>query len=417
MRRSLTGLLAAEAISLLGSRITFVALPWLVLTSTGSALLAGVAGFAEMLPYVLAGLLGGPIVDRVGPRPTAVAADTASLLAVAGIPLLASTETISYSTLLGLIAVAGALRGFGDTAKRALLPRVIAGAGLSTERGTTLYDGISRVATLLGLPLAGLLVAAVGPARVLLVDAATFGVCALIISIYVTAGSTGQETAEDEESGYAAALWCGFRYVRQDRLIVGIMSMLFATNLFDQAYATVFVPVWVRDGPHGPAALGVLGSAFGVGAVAGNILWTVIGPRVPRRVTFAVCFLIGGPAQLLALALTDRLWAVLAIAALAGALMSTINPILLAAVYERVPIRMQGRVMSVLIAFSWAGIPLGGVLGGWAVEDLGLRTAALLAGIGYLVVTLSPFLFSTWHALDEHRVIRKSGARALATVE
>ncbi|GAA2668584.1 MFS transporter [Actinoplanes palleronii] len=417
MRRSLTGLLAAEAISLLGSRITFVALPWLVLTSTGSALLAGVAGLAEMLPYVLAGLLGGPIVDRVGPRPTAVAADAASLVAVAGIPLLASTETISYSTLLGLIAVAGALRGFGDTAKRALLPRVIAGAGLSTERGTTLYDGISRVATLLGLPLAGLLVAAVGPARVLLVDAATFGVCALIISIYVTAGSTGQETAEDEESGYAAALRCGFRYVRQDRLIVGIMSMLFATNLFDQAYATVFVPVWVRDGPHGPAALGVLGSAFGVGAVAGNILWTIIGPRVPRRVTFAVCFLIGGPAQLLALALTDRLWAVLAIAALAGALMSTINPILLAAVYERVPIRMQGRVMSVLIAFSWAGIPLGGVLGGWAVEDLGLRTAALLAGIGYLVVTLSPFLFSAWHALDEHRVIRKSGARALATVE
>jgi MFS family permease len=394
VRRGLAGLLTAEAISLLGSRITFVALPWLVLTTTGSALKAGVAGFAEMLPYVLAGLLGGPIVDRVGPRSTAVAADVASLLAVSGIPILAATENISYHTLLGLIALAGALRGFGDTAKRALLPRVIAEAGLSTERGTTLYDGISRAATLRGLPLA-----------VLLVDAASFGICAILISVYVRTGSTGPAPAGEDEGGYAAALCCGFRYVRQDRLIIGIMSLLFATNLFDQAFATVFVPVWVREGPHGPAALGVLGSAFGAGAVAGNILWTIVGPRLPRRATFAVCFLLGGPAQLFALALSDTLWLVLTVAAVAGALMSTINPILLAAVYERVPLRVQGRVMSVLIAFSWAGIPLGGVLGGWAADELGLRTGALLAGIGYLAVTLGPFVFSAWHSLDEHRVI------------
>lgn len=343
-----------------------------------------------------------------------MAADTASVLAVSGIPLLAATEAISYHTLLGLIALAGALRGFGDTAKRALLPRVIADAGLTTERGTTLYDGISRVATLLGLPLAGLLVAAVGPTRVLLVDAATFAVGAVLVSVYVRSGSAGQNPAEDEEGGYAAALRCGFRYVRQDRLIIGIMSMLFATNLFDQAFATVFVPVWVREGPHGPAALGVLGSAFGAGAVAGNILWTIFGPRLPRRATFAVCFLIGGPAQLFALALTDRLWLVLAVAALAGTLMATINPILLASVYERIPVRVQGRVMSVLIAFSWAGIPLGGVLGGWAADELGLRTGALLAGIGYLTVTLAPFLFSTWHALDEHRV---TAGKTLAVVK
>jgi hypothetical protein len=61
--------------------------------------------------------------------------------------------------------------------------------------------------------------------------------------------------------------------------------------------------------------------------------------------------------------------------------------------------------MSVLIAFSWAGIPLGGVLGGWVADELGLQTGALLAGIGYLAVTLSPFVFSAWHALDEHRVV------------
>jgi MFS family permease len=399
-------LLVAESISMLGSRITFVALPWLVLTSTDSALLAGVAGFAEMLPYVLAGLLGGPIVDRVGPRPTAVAADAASVVAVAGIPLFVYADNVSFGSLLALIALAGALRGFGDAAKRALLPRAIAASGLSTERGTTLYDGMSRAATLVGLPLAGALIATLGPSTVLLFDAATFGVCAVLIGGLVRVGYADAAIEEAGEQGYAAALRSGFRHVREDRLILGIISMLFMTNMFDQAFATVFVPVWVREGPHGPAALGVVGTAFGLGAVAGNILFTILGPRLPRRRTFSVCFFVGGPAQLLALALSDQVWVVLATAAVSGALMSTVNPILLASVYRRIPVHLHGRVMSVLIAFSWAGIPFGSVVGGWATDVLGLRTAALLAAIGYLAVTAGPFLFPAWQALDEQRPVR-----------
>ncbi|WP_229075325.1 MFS transporter [Actinoplanes sp. DH11] len=408
MNRQLVVLLAAEGISLLGSRITFVALPWLVLTTHDSALLAGVAGFAEMLPYIIAGLIGGPVVDRVGPRPTAVAADAASVLAVAGIPLLAFYGNAPLSVVFLLIALAGALRGFGDAAKRALLPRTIAAAGVSTERGTTLYDGVARTSTLIGLPLAGVLIAAHGPATVLLYDAATFAITALIIGTLVQVGAP--DAAADQ--GYTDALRDGFRWVRDDRLILGVMSLLFVTNMFDQAYATVFVPVWVREGPHGPAALGVVGTAFGLGAVAGNILYTVLAPRLPRRRTFGICFFLGGPAQLLALALTDTVWVVLATAAISGALMSTVNPILLAAVYRRIPVHMHGRVISVLISVSWAGIPLGGVLGGWATDLLGLRTAALLAAIGYLAVTAAPFLFPAWQALDRGDQVRKAVAPA-----
>ncbi|MEU4160652.1 MFS transporter [Actinoplanes sp. NPDC026670] len=411
VNRQLGALLTAEALSMLGSRITFVAVPWLVLTTQDSALLAGLAGLAEMLPYVLAGLIGGPIVDRVGPRPTAVAADTASVLAVAGIPLVAHWE---LSALLPLIALAGALRGFGDAAKRALLPRTIAAAGLSTERGTAMYDGVCRASTLVGLPLAGVLIAAFGPATVLLFDALSFAASAIIIGLLVRVGcADAAALAESERQGYADALRDGFRWVRSDRLMLGIMSMLFATNMFDQAFATVFVPVWVREGPHGPAALGVIGTAFGLGAVAGNILYTVAAPRWPRRMTFGICFFLGGPAQLLALAFTDRMWTVLVTAALAGALMSTVNPILMAEVYRRIPVHLQGRVISVLIAVSWAGIPFGGVVGGWATDRFGLQNAALIAAVGYLAVTVSPFLFPAWRELDARP--RSEAKPAMAT--
>ncbi len=415
VNRQLGALLTAEALSMLGSRITFVAVPWLVLTTQDSALLAGLAGLTEMLPYVLAGLIGGPIVDRVGPRPTAVAADTASVLAVAGIPLVASWEGVSLSALLLLIALAGALRGFGDAAKRALLPRTIAAAGLSTERGTAMYDGVCRASTLVGLPLAGLLIAAFGPATVLLFDALSFAASAIIIGSLVRVGcADAAALAECEQQGYADALRHGFRWVRSDRLILGVMSMLFATNMFDQAFATVFVPVWVREGPHGPAALGVIGTAFGLGAVAGNILYTVVAPRLPRRLTFGVCFFVGGPAQLLALALSDRVWMVLVTAAVSGALMSTVNPILMAEVYRRIPTHLQGRVISVLIAVSWAGIPFGGVVGGWATDRFGLQTAALIAAVGYLAVTVSPFLFPAWRELDARPRSETTAAMATA---
>ena len=386
---------------MLGSRITFVAVPWLVLTTHDSALLAGLAGLAEMLPYVLAGLLGGPIVDRVGPRPTAVAADAASVLAVAGIPLIAYCDGMSLPALLVLVALAGALRGLGDAAKRALLPRTMAVAGVSTERGTALYDGICRASTLVGLPLAGALIAVSSPAVVLMFDALSFAVSALIITMLVRVGSAdATAVAQSEEQGYADALRDGVRCVRSDRLILGVMSMLFVTNLFDQAFATVFVPVWVRDGGHGPAALGAIGTAFGLGAVAGNVLYTLLAPRLPRRRTFGICFFLGGPAQLFALSLSDRVWMVLVTAAAAGALMSTVNPILMSAVYRRIPTHLHGRAISVLIAASWAGIPFGGVAGGWAADLLGLHTAALVAAAGYLAVTAAPFLFPAWRELD-----------------
>ncbi|GAA4962712.1 MFS transporter [Actinoplanes utahensis] len=414
MNRQLGALLTAEAISMLGSRITFVAVPWLVLTTQDSALLAGLAGLAEMLPYVLAGLIGGPIVDRVGPRPTAVVADTASVLAVAGIPLVAYCDGMSLTALMMLIALAGALRGFGDAAKRALLPRTLAAAGVSTERGTAMYDGICRASTLVGLPLAGLLIAASHPAAVLLFDALSFAASALIIATAVRVGSADAAAlAQSREQGYADALRDGFRCVRSDRLILGVMSMLLVTNMFDQAFATVFVPVWVRDGLHGPAALGAIGTAFGLGAVAGNILYTLLAPRLPRRRTFGICFFLGGPAQLLALALSERVWMVLVTAACAGALMSTVNPILMAAVYRRVPTHLHGRAISVLIAVSWAGIPFGGVVGGWATDLLGLRTAALVAAGGYLAVTAAPFVFPAWRELDAHP--RADATAAVAT--
>ena len=75
-------LFAANAISMVGNVLAALAIPWFVLQTTGSAAKTGVTGFFEVLPVVLAGFLGGTIVDRMGYKRTSIVADIASSLAV-----------------------------------------------------------------------------------------------------------------------------------------------------------------------------------------------------------------------------------------------------------------------------------------------------------------------------------------------
>ena len=77
-RRPVVALTAADTLSLTGTRLSMVAIPWLVLTMTGDPLLTGLAGFAEMLPYVVAKALSGPLIDRIGPKRVAIGCDAAS---------------------------------------------------------------------------------------------------------------------------------------------------------------------------------------------------------------------------------------------------------------------------------------------------------------------------------------------------
>src|SRR5215210_1379507 len=88
MQRRLALLVGANAVSVTGNVMGAVAIPWFVLTTTGSAALTGVAAFAATGPMVIGSLLAGRVVDRLGARRTSIATDIASGLTVACIPAL-----------------------------------------------------------------------------------------------------------------------------------------------------------------------------------------------------------------------------------------------------------------------------------------------------------------------------------------
>lgn len=397
--RPLTWLLVAEAVSLTGTRVSFVAIPWLVLETTGSASQMGLVAFAEMLPYVLACGLGGPVADRRGPRRVSIVSDVASTGVVAVVPALWAVDRLPFAALVAVMVVAGAARGLGDTAKRPLLPSAAKASGTDLTRAAAMRDGVFRLADLLGGPLGGLMVAWLGPAQVLLIDAASFAGAALLVGL----GVHGAGVAAAEPEAYGAALRSGIRFLRRDRLIAGLMLMVLATNFFDQAYLAVFLPVWAHDRVGSAAALGAVFGAFGAGAVLGNLVFTALAPRLPRYWTFTLGFILTGGFHILVLAVTSSVVVVAMVAFVTGLLGAGGNPILSAVAYERIPQDMQARVLGLIRAVCWAGLPVGGLVGGLVVGGLGLGPAVVLAGGLYFCVTLVPLFSPRWREMDTVR--------------
>ena len=161
-RTPLFGLLAANAISITGNRLTQLAIPWFVLQSTGSVAQTGLVGFFSLLPFVISSALGGVIVDRLGYRRASIVSDVASGVAVLGVPILYHTVGLPLAALLALVFAGALLDAPGQTAREAMLPELLERAEMTLERGTSLFDGVSRGANMLGAPLAGVLIAVVG---------------------------------------------------------------------------------------------------------------------------------------------------------------------------------------------------------------------------------------------------------------
>ncbi len=409
-RTPLIGWLAAEAISLTGTRVSMIAIPWFVLTSTGSATQTGLVALAEMGPYVVAKALAGPVVDRVGAARVVVAADALSVAAVGAIPLLHALDSLSLPVLLVLVAVAGLLRGPADGAKHALVPAVAVAAEVPMERVTGFAGAAERLASTAGAAFAGVLVALVGPATALLVDAASFAVSALLIAgTAPRPGPVPPGTAAGDAAGYLSSFREGWDFLRRDRVLVGITVMVGFTNLLDVAYVAVLVPVWASVTGGGAGVIGLLFAVFSGASVLGSVLAAGWATRLPRFWTYLVAFLLCGAPRFVVLALEAPLAAVLATAAVGGFAAGFINPILSAVVFERIPPHLVGRVTALTTSLCWALIPFGGVVGGALIAGLGLSPALLVVGAAYLLATTLPALQPQWRELDARPADRDTG--------
>ncbi|HEX3646935.1 MAG TPA: MFS transporter [Pseudonocardiaceae bacterium] len=401
--RPLAGVLAAIAVAETGTRISAVAIPWLVLVTTGSATRTGLVAFCELAPYVVAQALTGPLLDRIGPRRLSWTADLASAAVAALIPLLHLLHALPFWLLPALVAVIGAARGPGDQAKEVIVLDVARHGRLPLERVTGLAGGTDRLATTIGPAAGGVLVAVFDPFTGIAANAACFLLGSVIVGVTLPRGVGRPTPPVAEPEGYWRRFAGGLAFLRQDRLLLTIVAMVGATNLLDQAFSAVLLPVWAHDTGAGAAVLGLTGSVRGLAAVVGSLVAAGVAHRLRRRLVFFAGYLVAGAPRFWVLAAHAPLWTILVVFAVSSVGAGFLNPILGTIPFERVPEHLLGRVLSLINSTAWLGIPLGGLVAGVAVTAVGLTPALLVAGGGYFLVTSLAGLRPEWREMDRNR--------------
>lgn len=395
-------LFATTLISVTGDVMAAIAIPWFVLETTGSTVQTGIVAFFSVSPIVIGMSFGGTFVDRLGYRRVSAFADFASGITILMIPLLYATIGLAFWQLLLFVFLGNLMDAPGRSARQSMLPELAAHAGMSLERATGLSQSLQRATNMIGAPIAGLLITLIGATGVLTIDAVTFGISALGILALIPSHLLEKNKAISGNS-YWQDLREGYQFVQRDRVLITIILTVMITNMIDYSMSAVTYPVYMRTqfGPDDGATLfGILIGIFGVSALVSGLIFSWLGQRVPshRLLLATVFFLI--PARFLVFAAFPPIWALVAVSVFAGLLAGPINPIISVISYRRIPDNLRGRVFGMLSAGVLVAMPLGGVLGGFALEWFDMRVTLIAYAIVYFGVTFRLFFSKELKEID-----------------
>jgi MFS family permease len=381
--RGLVPLLSAEAISSLGAQMTFLALPWFVLVTTGSAAKMSLVLAVELLPVALLGIPSGIVISKWGARKTMVVGDAARAPIMLAIPLLHEAGWLSFPVLLACVFAMGCFLAPYFSAQRLILPELVGDDESTVAQANAVVEGTQRATALLGPSLAGVLIAVIGAANVLYVDAVTYFISFLIL---VTLVPRRRPVEATEESGGVLA---GIRFLFRDRLLRVLTITALFLNMFGQMLVAS-LPVLAFDEFGGSSAIaGLFFAAFGAGAVVGSILAIKLVPKFdPIRLGAVALVCLTIPIPLLGLPIpAGAVMLVLFASSIFGPL---VNAPLIGLLTMRTPEALRPKVMTGVLTMALLAGPIGLVVVGPLLQDWGPRPVLLLVAAGQFLASL-PF--------------------------
>jgi MFS family permease len=346
---------ASHLLSLLGNGIAAVALPLIVLQTTGSPLGMSALATATAIPSVAVGLLSGVIIDRINRRTASIVSDVVSAAAIAALPLadLLFGLDLVWFILLGILGAFGDVPGM--TAREVLAPQVARHAGVDLER------------------VVGMRV--VEPMAVLWITAATSALAAALTGLLPR--RLGAPPADrPARRPVLRELADGVLVVTRSRFLAGTIGLVLGLAVALGGLQSVVMPVYFGHLDR-PDLLGLVLTALAAGMLLGAALYGVVGPRVSARAWMAAGIL----ATTAGLGLMASLLSppvVFAGAAVLGAGNAVVGAVTGVLQLQRTPGAVLGRVLGVKTALLMVAAPAGIALAG-IVADLG---SPLLAGIG-----------------------------------
>ncbi|HET8527380.1 MAG TPA: MFS transporter [Gaiellaceae bacterium] len=264
--RSLLGLLAAELVSLTGSAMTFVALPWFVLATTGSTAKMGWVLAAEMLPIAIVGIPAGSLIARLGGKRTMLVSDAARGPLMLVIPILHHSGHLSFPALLGTTFAIGVFAAPYFASSRLVVPEVAGEDEQAVASVNAVLSGANQITQLAGPVLAGVLIAATSPATVLVVDGCTYVFSFLTIALVVRAGRRVEATERSK------GMLAGLRFLMGDSLLGPLMIAACVINFVAQGIVLGVQGLAYFRYDADAHVVGFLFGGFGVGALLGALV-------------------------------------------------------------------------------------------------------------------------------------------------
>jgi len=379
--RDFRTLLIGQGISAVGDAVSFTALPLLVLILTGSGLAMGIVGVLESIPDLVFGMVAGVFADRWDRRRMMLVADVGRAVLTALIPL---SVVVGAPTLIVVFLVAApmsVLRSLFLAAYTASLPNLVGRAQLA--RANSIFEAIYSFGYILGPGLAGVLVATIGAAQTIAIDAASYAASSVAL-FFIRRPLTARR--DHPPLDLLAEMRVGIAYVASHRVLRDAIAFWGLVSVVSAGLVPAIAYYVVQEQEHEASVLGLILSAYGLGAFLGAILTSRLRMRRAGRLML-VGNLVRGIALVVIVAV-GSIGAMVGAALIAGIVDSvvliTYITLRAAASTDEVIGRVGGTARTISlglqpIGFITAGLLIDAIGGGVTLATIGLALAATSA--------------------------------------
>ena len=362
-------LFVGQSLSVLGDRVSFVAVPFAVLSVGGSAFDVGLVTAAALLPMLLFTLVGGVWADRFRRHRMMLASDVVRFATQSAAAALLLTGVAEVPHLVLLMVVFGTADAFFMPASTGLLPLVVPAGRL--REANALRGFVQSSGLVVGPAVAGALVALAGPGGALALDALTFAASAVCLAGLTPRGPAGGREPATGGGAFLAELRAGWTEVRSRTWVWSGMAAMAVYHVVVLPSVFVLGPVLADREWGGAASWSVVVAAFGVGSVVGNVC--VYRLRLAHPMAVAAAALVVASTQAVIIGSGGSVVVIAVLEAVTGVAVSLFFVLWETALQTHVPESSLSRVSSYDHMVSAGLMPLGLVLAGPVSDALGVR--------------------------------------------
>lgn len=382
--RNFCWLIGGQTISEFGSAISGFAIPWLVLQMTGSALQLGLSFAVGFIPYLLLSLPAGVWADRYDRKQLMILSDSGRMLLMLSVPIASVLGVLTVAQLYIVLALMNAFNAIFDASYVSSLPNVVDKKQLP-QANSALQSGVSA-SQILGPALAGTVVAFIGAANTIFIDAISFAISILsLLFIRKSFSASGEGIAR---KGMLKQIGEGLEYVWSNSLILQISLFTLLGNLGGSA-ASALILYRLNYELHATAYWsGIVMSGVSIGALSGSLLSGVIGRWMkPGRIMMVSLFFFAIPDFVIAF---TRIPLIMAAAnVLLGVSIVLWNVQSMSLRQSVIPDHLLGRASSSIRMIVWGSIPVGNAAGGAFGQWFGSSVVFVATGLTHAIVWIA----------------------------